>query len=896
MTRISHMQFMPINLNPSSGLSPSDDAGAASVTRPGLFEALEPRVLLSAVQAQSVDDFIDSIGINIKLDRSAYDGANYAAKIEPALQDLGIRHYRDGLKLVENAGYRSRYQGLYDNFGMQMLGVWGPFEDPNGTPERAPDVAMLGGDFVLAIAGPNEPDVFGQPSYNGFVDDGQFNDGDPPDYAASRAYQNDLYAELKAEPLTQGLPVLTPAMAFSESVRYITPVDHDVIAAHRYTGYQSATFGINNWFSRTREWNGDNPIWITEAGHVTTPNLNTPQSVSERAQGVYIPRLLVEYFSRGVERTYLHQLSDLFTSDTQDTANWGLIRPDGSAKPSYNALDGLIDLLNEGTWDPQLKEWATPSFTPDEIEVTYTKANNQIKTPVLLQKSDGALYFLTYRDVDVFDGLTNDGDGKGDITYGTINLTMGFLDDVASVTHYRFDDSGNLLDAGASVNGKQVTVGVSDEMSIIEVRLTEAGVYQQDAGAEGIVSIEAENYSGIVGGLTDDWLGRSGGSGGSHLEAGPDSGNIFNSNFVGNAPRVDFTVNFVQTGTHYLWVRGKAGGSSIGGSDSLHVGLNGQARGSADRINGFDGDFGWSNATMDGPIATLEITDTGEQSVSVWMREDGIDVDKIVLTTSDAFDPGNGEGPAESPRLVATPLIGDYNADGFVGQGDLNLVLSNWGSTELPDGFAESNLSTPFSGVIGQTELNGVLTNWGSSQASTPVSGTASSQGTAAVERSLPAVQEQPEEPAPIQRDIAASSPAPEAPDKKASGSLNPSLRTSSPDTAPVRNLGGSPKVFDLAFDFSSRRAAESNLPSVVERSSPAAQQQPEEPDPIERKIAASSPAPEASDTNPSGSLDSPSRTWSRSAPPVRNLAGSPVVFDLNVDVSDLLILPYTRL
>ncbi len=671
-------------------------------------------MLFSVVMAQSADAFVDSIGINIKLDRSAYFGSNYANKILPALQDLGIRHYRDGLKLLENSTYLGRYQGLYDDLGMQMLGVWGLFEDPNGTPGRAPQVAALGADFVEAIAGPNEPDVFAQPSYGGFVDDSRFNDGDDPDYAASRAYQNDLYAEVKGDPVTQDLPVLTPAMAFAESVRYITPADHDVIAAHRYTGHEQATFGINNWFSRTREWNGDNPIWITEAGHVTTPNLNTAQSVSERAQGVYTPRLLVEYFSRGVERTYLHQLSDLFTSATQDTANWGLIRPDGSAKPSYNALDNMIDLLAESTWDTQQHEWVTPEFEPGQVDVTYAKANNQIKTPLLLQKSDGTYYFLTYRDVDVFDGETNDGDGKGDITYGTINLSLGFVDDVDSVTHYRFDDAGNLVDVGAAVTGKQVTVGVSDEMSIIEVRLSESGTYQQDSGADGLVSIEAENYSAIEGGSTDDWLGRTGGSGGAHLEAGPDSGNLFNSNYVGNAPRVDFDVNFVKTGTHYVWVRGKAGGSSVGGSDSLHVGLNGQARSTADRVDGFGVDFGWTNETMDGPVATLQINETGVHSVSVWMREDGIDLDKLVLTTSSVYDPGEGEGPPESPRVVATELPGDYNANGQVEQGDLDLVLQNWGLDTSGGPVPAGWVSDLPDGQIDQGELDRVLQNWGS--------------------------------------------------------------------------------------------------------------------------------------------------------------------------------------
>ena len=60
-------------------------------------------------------------------------------------------------------------------------------------------------------------------------------------------------------------------------------------------------------------------------------------------------------------------------------------------------------------------------------------------------------------------------------------------------------------------------------------------------------------------------------------------------------------------------------------------------------------------------------------------------------------------------------ITGDYNGDGFVGQQDLDLVLLNFGDTELPDGFEEGALAggLPFDGLIGQDELDGVLLNFG---------------------------------------------------------------------------------------------------------------------------------------------------------------------------------------
>ncbi|MEM9753346.1 MAG: hypothetical protein AAF916_08160 [Planctomycetota bacterium] len=63
-------------------------------------------------------------------------------------------------------------------------------------------------------------------------------------------------------------------------------------------------------------------------------------------------------------------------------------------------------------------------------------------------------------------------------------------------------------------------------------------------------------------------------------------------------------------------------------------------------------------------------------------------------------------------------LPGDYNGSGQVEQGDLNLVLNNWGSDSL-----DPNVGVPTGwlqdlpvGMIDQDELNRVLNNWGSDQ------------------------------------------------------------------------------------------------------------------------------------------------------------------------------------
>ena len=70
---------------------------------------------------------------------------------------------------------------------------------------------------------------------------------------------------------------------------------------------------------------------------------------------------------------------------------------------------------------------------------------------------------------------------------------------------------------------------------------------------------------------------------------------------------------------------------------------------------------------------------------------------------------------------VATSTPGDYDNSGAVGQGDLDLVLLNWGDTAppVPAGWVNEQPA----GLIGQAELDGVLLNWGNSALAGSIAG-----------------------------------------------------------------------------------------------------------------------------------------------------------------------------
>jgi hypothetical protein len=173
--------------------------------------------------------------------------------------------------------------------------------------------------------------------------------------------------------------------------------------------------------------------------------------------------------------------------------------------------------------------------------------------------------------------------------------------------------------------------------------------FLQDSGTDGIVSMEAENYDENTSQGGHSWTSvtsPSGYIGTAAMQATDNDGNYVNTGYSTNSPQLDFEVNFVKTGTHYVWVHGYG---ATAADNSCHAGLDGQEISTCDRITINYGSYQWKKTTMDGPDATFSVASTGVHTVNIWMREDGFIIDKIVLTTNSSYTP-TGDGPDESER------------------------------------------------------------------------------------------------------------------------------------------------------------------------------------------------------------------------------------------------------
>ena len=190
--------------------------------------------------------------------------------------------------------------------------------------------------------------------------------------------------------------------------------------------------------------------------------------------------------------------------------------------------------------------------------------------------------------------------------------------------------------------------------------------FAQDAGINGLVSMEAESFHFKVPKDNHLWTiidvsPAKGASGDKAMHAQPNSGANLGTN-IENSPRMDFDINFVQTGIHYVWVRGWCV-SSDGDDNSVNVGLNRCLVSTADKLEFPNTSaWEWSKSTMDGEDAEINITAKGVKTMNIWMREDGVRLDKIVLTTNAEYTP-SGTGPEEIFTQINEPP--DNRAENF---------------------------------------------------------------------------------------------------------------------------------------------------------------------------------------------------------------------------------------
>ena len=218
-----------------------------------------------------------------------------------------------------------------------------------------------------------------------------------------------------------------------------------------------------------------------------------------------------------------------------------------------------------------------------------------------------------------------------------------------------------------------------------------------DSSPNQLVSVEAEHYnqsiSSSVDGHTWDFTTapinlsptdvNTNYSGTGVMEADPDNGDYLASATTG--PELCYQVYFPTAGTNYVWVRGVGDGSpGPAHNNAMNFGIDGTFVG---LVNNFPQGQGYNWAAGS---AALVVATPGLHTINAWMRKDGFDFDKLLITSNAGYTP-TGTGPAESVPYSGLTITA-------VGDGSLTVTWNSGGTLQ-----SSTNVAGPYIDMTGVT-------------------------------------------------------------------------------------------------------------------------------------------------------------------------------------------------
>jgi hypothetical protein len=398
---------------------------------------------IQAEQAHSAISFVDSIGVAVHLSYTDTPYGKYDDIIKPRLQELGVRHIRDGL-VLEDLATRDKFEEL-GKLGIKSTMVMDPRDKNIST--RAVNTAKSIPNSIEAVEGANEWDVHPEFKYEGQ----NFPEG-------IRKFQNELYSVMKADPATASLPVLSPSLADAWNASKLKDVACDLGNMHSYAGGGIPSLEIDNrWIPQTKIM-CNKPIVATECGYHNGVEIEGQHyGVSELAAAKYLLRLFLEYYNRGIQRAFAYELIDAALPDPK-AMNFGLLRHDGSPKPSFLAIKNLIYLLQEG----DRTYWSSFPIKSLEYELIGDKTNLH---HTLLQKQDGKFYLILWQEISSFDNKK-----RKDLTVKEKLISLKLKTKIQQLNIYQpLNSSQSIEYIKNNLNEQKINFKIPDSPLVIEL-------------------------------------------------------------------------------------------------------------------------------------------------------------------------------------------------------------------------------------------------------------------------------------------------------------------------------------------------------------------------------------------------------------------------------------------
>ena len=389
-------------------------AVCACLALPAAAPAAEP-----FVPAQSARAFGESTGVNVRLTWTTSAYGRYDTIIA-RLAELGVRNVRDGLcptcTYQTDALNRLARLGIRSNLGIGTLQN-GPTSIPAGL--KGIREKLLRGS-VASIEAPNEPDISGVADW----------------IPKTRAFQIELFRQVNADPAVSAIPVLGPSLVNPASRGQLGNLSGHLDRGniHPYSGGLPPLYNIGSEKLLASLVSGAKPVVATEAGFHTDLALGGGHhGATEEVVAVYTPRIFLEAFRGGIERTYLFQLADPWTDadairfgGSLSENSFGLLRHNLAPKPSFYALRNLLRSVNAAS---------APVASPGGLRLSLAGAGPDVQR-LLLRAADGTYALVLWRTVSIWD---RNADRKLAPAPDRLEVVLG--DPIASAS--RFDPVGS---------------------------------------------------------------------------------------------------------------------------------------------------------------------------------------------------------------------------------------------------------------------------------------------------------------------------------------------------------------------------------------------------------------------------------------------------------------------
>jgi hypothetical protein len=392
------------------------------------------------------EDFLDTIGVNTHF---YYGGAGQAyldhTATRAALAELGVRNIRD--LYWDNTTQKNRMIAVHNDFGIMVNALIdrniGSVGYSTADQALGQIVAYSGlADAIYSLEGPNEWDGGGRPQE-----------------VAAATEAGLLKTARDSRPALEDKPLVAPSMASPQNCDLMGDISASVDYGnlHSYPGGMTpdatangGDWSLAGWLTHAASAAVGKSAWATETGyHNAIDAGNAHEPTTERAAGIYTPQLYLEYWRRGVVKTFMYELVDEYPDSPADERekNFGLYRNDWTQKPAAANLERLTTLLDGGT----------PGVTLVPLGFSFTNALATTRS-VLMQKTSTEWWLAVYQDVSVYTPTTA---GVGTELFPADDALTLNLTSPRNVTVYDVASSLTPISSASGVTSHALSVPVS---------------------------------------------------------------------------------------------------------------------------------------------------------------------------------------------------------------------------------------------------------------------------------------------------------------------------------------------------------------------------------------------------------------------------------------------------